>query len=72
MGLTTVGVSLGTVTVLQTAGPRALVSRSGGSRLSDPVTTFESLSPFSPIKPTATGLHTQAVSLAVLPLSFVG
>lgn len=69
--LTTVGVSLGAVTVLQAAGPRALVSRRGGGGLPDPVTTLESLSPFSPVEPTAARLHAQTVPLAVLPLSFV-
>jgi len=71
LGLTTIGVSFGAVTVLQTAGPRALVSCCRGSRLPDPVSTLEPLSPFSPVKPAATCLHTQTVPFAVLPLSFV-
>jgi len=69
--LTAVGVGLGAVAVLEAAGPRALVSRRGGGGLPYPVATFEPLSPFSPIEPAAAGLHPQAMSLAVLPLSLV-
>lgn len=70
--LTAVGISLGAITVLQAAGPRALVSRRRSGRLPDPIPTLEPLSPFSSVKPSATGFHTQAVPLSILPLSLVG
>lgn len=69
--LTTVGVGLWTVSILETARPRALVPRRGRGRLPDAVSTLESLRPLAPVYPTSTGLHAESVPLPILPLALV-
>ena len=69
--LTAVRVGLWTVSILKSARPRALVPRGGRGRLSDTVSTLESLTPFAPVNPSSTSLHAQAMAFPVLPLAFV-
>lgn len=70
--LTTVGVGLRAVAVLQTVGPGALILGVGGGGLTDSIATLEALSPFASVEPAAARLHPQPVALAVLPLAFEG
>lgn len=66
-----ISISLRSVTILQSTGPSALVPGRGGGRLSDTVPTLVSLAPFAPIDPPSSRLHSQTVSLSILPLSLV-
>lgn len=68
--LTIVCVSFSTRPILQTIRPSAFVLCVGGVGLPNAVPPFEPLRPFSPVYPSSSGLHAQAVSLSVLPLSF--
>lgn len=69
--LTAVRVGLWTVSILKSTRPRALVPRRGRGRLSDTVSTLESLRPFAAINPPSTGFHAQTVAFPILPLAFV-
>jgi hypothetical protein len=67
--LTSVGVGLGAVAILQSVSPRALVPCIRRGRLPHAVTTFEALRPLSPVQPPAARLHTQTVTFTILPLA---
>ena len=67
---TSIGVGLGSVTVLQSVGPRAVVFGRGSERLADTVAAFESLRPFASVNPPAARFDAQSVPLPVLPVAF--
>ena len=68
--LTSVRVSLGSVSILQTVCPGALVLGGGGGGLPHSVPSLESLGPLAPVQPPPAGFHAQAVSLPILPVTF--
>ena len=70
MILTTIGIGLGAVAILQSISPGTLVPGIGSGRLPYSVAPFEALRPLAPVQPPAPCLHPQPVPLAILPLSF--
>lgn len=69
--LTAVGIGLGAVAILKAARPGALVLGGRGGRLPHPVAALEALGPLAAIQPATARLHTETMSLAVLPLALV-
>lgn len=67
--LTSVGVSLGAVAILQPVGPRAFIPCVRCRGLPHAVTTLEALRPLTPIQPPAARLDAQSMALAILPLA---
>ena len=69
-GLTVVGVSLRSVSVLQAIRPSSFVFRRGRVGLSNAITPLETLRPFPSIYPSTSRFHTQSMSFSILPLPF--
>lgn len=69
MPLTIICIRFRSVSILKSIRPSAFVLGVGCVRLSNTVSAFKALRPFTPIYPSTSCLHTQAMSFSVLPLT---
>lgn len=67
--LTSIGVGLGPVPILETVIPRALVLCPAAGADSDPVPAFEAVCPFPSVNPVSFGFYSQAVALPLRPVA---
>lgn len=70
-GVTSVGVGLDAVAVLQPVGPGALVPGRRVQALTGAVATLEAARPLSPVQPLALGLHAESVAFPLRPVASV-
>ena len=67
--LTSISIRLWTIAILKTIGPGSFILCWCRCWLSDSIATLESLSPFSSVEPLPPTLHSQSMTLPILPMT---